>query len=103
MNGSQFNTLRPQQHFIRIILEKGPYRFQSQCLLKYRTAATFAVGLCFYDFTDATRTNCILGREGELVPGTTLEVFQPIGALTGTDGEVTPLFAVILRVLQDVA
>ena len=57
---------------------------------------TFPMGLCFNDLTDASGPDCILGGEGELVPGATLEVLQPIGALTGTDGKVTPLLAVIL-------
>ncbi len=61
------------------------------------------MGLCFNDLTDAPWPHCILGCECELVPGATLEALQPIGALTGTDGKVTPLLAVILRVLQNVA
>lgn len=61
------------------------------------------MSLCFDDLTDASRPHCILGREGELVPGATLEVLQAVGALAGTDGEVPPLLAVVLRVLQDVA
>lgn len=64
---------------------------------------TFPMGLCFNDLTNASWPHCILGCECELVPGATLEVLQPIGALTGTDGKVTPLLAVILRVLQNVA
>lgn len=64
---------------------------------------TFPMGLCFDDLTDASWPHCILRCECELVPGSTLEVLQPIGALTGTDGKVTPLLAVILRVLQNVA
>lgn len=59
--------------------------------------------LCFDDLTDASRPHSILGGERELVPGATLEVLKAIGALAGTDGEVPPLLAVILRVLQDVA
>lgn len=61
------------------------------------------MSLCFNDLTNASWSHCVLGRERELVPGATLEVLQPIGALAGTDGKVTPLLAVILRVLQDVA
>lgn len=61
------------------------------------------MSLCFNYLTDASRPHCILGSEGELVPGATLEVLEPIGALTGTDGKVTPLLTVILRVLQNVA
>lgn len=61
------------------------------------------MGLCFNYLTDAPWPHCILGCERELVPGATLEVLQPIGALTGADGKVTPLLAVILRVLQNVA
>lgn len=61
------------------------------------------MSLCFNDLTDASWPHCILGCECELVPGATLKILQPIGALTGTDGEVPPLLAVILRVLQNVA
>lgn len=61
------------------------------------------MGLCFNDLTNSSWPHCILGSECELVPGATLEVLQSIGALTGTDGKVTPLLAVILRVLQNVA
>lgn len=64
---------------------------------------TFSVCLCFNDLTDASWPHSILGGEGEFVPGATLEVLQPIGALAWTDGEVPPLLAVILRVLQNVA
>lgn len=59
--------------------------------------------LCFDDLTDASWPHSILGGEREFVPGATLEVLKPIGALAGTDGEVPPLLAVILRVLQNVA
>ena len=61
------------------------------------------MGLCLNDLTDAPWPHCILGSECELVPGSTLEVLQSVGALTGADGKVPPLLAVILRVLQDVA
>lgn len=61
------------------------------------------MGLCFDDLTDASGPHCILGGEGELVPGATFEVLQTIGAFTGTDGKVTPLLTVVLRILQDVA
>ena len=54
------------------------------------------MSLCFDDLTDASGPNCILGSEGELVPGAALEVLQTIGALTGTDGKVPPLLTVIL-------
>lgn len=54
------------------------------------------MGLCFNDLTDASWPHCILGCECELVPGATLQVLQPIGALTGTDGKVAPLLAIIL-------
>lgn len=64
---------------------------------------TFSMGLCFDDLADSSWAHCILGSQSELVPGTTLEVLQPIGALTGTDGKVPPLLAVVLGVLQDVA
>lgn len=64
---------------------------------------TFPMSLCLDDLTDTSRTHCVLGGEGELVPGTTFEVFQPIGALTGTDGKIPPLLTVVFRVLQDVA
>lgn len=64
---------------------------------------TFPMSLCLNDLTDTSRTHCVLGGEGELIPGTTFEVFQPIGALTGTDGKIPPLLTVIFRVLQDVA
>lgn len=64
---------------------------------------TFPMGLCFNYLTNASWPHCILGCESKLVPGATLEVLQPIWALTGTDGKVPPLLAVILRVLQNVA
>lgn len=64
---------------------------------------TFPMGLCLDDLTDSSWAHCILGRQSKLVPGTTFEVLQPIGALTGTDGKVSPLLAVVLRVLQDVS
>lgn len=67
------------------------------------TLPTFAMCFCFNDLTDASRTHCILCREGELVPGATFKIFKAIRAFTGTDGKVTPLLAVILRVLQNVA
>lgn len=54
------------------------------------------MGLCFNNLTNASWSHCILGSERELVPGAALKVLQSIGALTGTDGEVTPLLAVIL-------
>lgn len=59
--------------------------------------------LCFNDLTNASWPHSILGSEREFVPGATFEVLEPIGTLTRTDGEVSPLLAVILRVLQDVA
>lgn len=52
--------------------------------------------LCFNDLTDASRPHSILGGEREFVPGATLEVLQPIGALAGTDREVPPLLTVVL-------
>lgn len=64
---------------------------------------TFSMGLCFDDLADSSWAHCILGSQSELVPGSTLEVLQPIGALTGTDGKVPPLLTVVLGVLQDVA
>lgn len=64
---------------------------------------TFSMGLCLNDLTDSSWAHCILGRQSKLVPGTTFEVLQPIGALAGTDGKVSPLLAVVLRVLQDVS
>lgn len=64
---------------------------------------TFPMGLCLDDLTDSSWAHSILGRQSKLVPGTTFEVLQPIGALTGTDGKVSPLLAVVLRVLQDVS
>lgn len=64
---------------------------------------TFPMGLCFNYLTNASWPHCILGCESKLVPGATLEVLQPIWALTGTDRKVPPLLAVILRVLQNVA
>ena len=32
------------------------------------------MSLCFNDLTDASWSHCILGSEGKLVPGATLEV-----------------------------
>lgn len=61
------------------------------------------MGLGFDDLTDSSWTHCVLRRQSELVPGSTFEVLQPIRALTGTDGKVSPLLAVVFRVLQDVA
>lgn len=59
--------------------------------------------LSFNDLTDASWPHSILGGERKFIPGATLEVLKPIGALTGTDGKVPPLLAVVLRVLQNVA
>lgn len=59
--------------------------------------------LCFNDLTNASWPHSVLGSQSEFVPGATLEVLKPVGALTGTDGEVSPLLTVILRVLEDVA
>lgn len=64
---------------------------------------TFPVCLCFNDLTDASWPHGILGSECEFIPGATFEVLKAIGTLAGTDGEVSPLLAVVLRVLQNVA
>lgn len=61
------------------------------------------MSLGFNDLTDPSWTHCVLGSQSKLIPGSTFEVLQPIRALTGTDGKVSPLLAVVLRVLQDVA
>lgn len=57
---------------------------------------TFSMSLCFNDLTDPSRSHSILGCEGELVPGATLEILQPIGPFAGADGEVAPLLTVVL-------
>ena len=64
---------------------------------------TFPVGLGLDDLTDAPWPHCILGGEGELVPGAALEGLQAVGPLAGADGVVPPLLTVVLRVLEDVA
>lgn len=61
------------------------------------------MGLGFDDLTDAPGPHCILGRQSEFVPGAALEILQTVRALAGADGKTTPLLAVVLRVLQDVA
>lgn len=61
------------------------------------------MSLCFNNLTDAPWPHSILGSEREFVPGATFEVLEPIGTLAWTDGEVPPLLAVVLRVLQNVA
>lgn len=61
------------------------------------------MSLCFDDLTDAPRPHCILGRQGELVPGAALEVLQAVRTLAGADGKTAPLLAVVLRILQDVS
>lgn len=61
------------------------------------------MSLCFNNLTDAPWPHSILGSEREFVPGATFEVLEPIGTLAWTDGEVSPLLAVVLRVLQNVA
>lgn len=66
------------------------------------TFPTFPVGLGFNDLTDAPWPHCILGRQGEFVPGAALEVLQTVRALAGTDRETAPLLAVVFGVLQDV-
>lgn len=60
------------------------------------------MSLCFYDLTDAARAHGILGCESELIPGATLQSLQAVWALTRADGEVAPLFAVVLWILQNV-
>lgn len=64
---------------------------------------TLPMGLCFNDLTDASWSHSVLGSECEFIPGATFEVLEAIGTLAGTDGEVSPLLAVVLRVLQNVA
>lgn len=64
---------------------------------------TLPVGLCFNDLTDASWPHGILGSECEFIPGATFEVLKAVGTLAGADGEVPPLLAVVLRVLQNVA
>lgn len=61
------------------------------------------MSLCFDDLADAPRPHCILGRQGELVPGAALEILQAVRTLAGADGKTAPLLAVVLRVLQDVS
>lgn len=61
------------------------------------------MSLCFDDLTDAPRPHCILGRQGELVPGATLEVLQAVRTLAGADGKAAPLLTVVLGILQDVS
>lgn len=61
------------------------------------------MSLCFDDLADASRPHCVLGRQGELVPGAALEILQAVRTLAGADGKATPLLAVVLRILQDVS
>lgn len=63
---------------------------------------TFAERLGLDDLADAPWPHPILGSQGELVPGATFQGLQPVGPLTGADGETAPLLTVILWVLQDV-
>lgn len=54
------------------------------------------MGLSFNDLTDAPGPHCILGRQGELVPGAALQVLQTVRTFTGADGKTAPLLAVVL-------
>lgn len=64
---------------------------------------TFSQSFRFNDFADAAWSHSILGSKSELIPRPTLEVFQAVGTLTGADGKATPLLAVVLGILKDVA
>lgn len=57
---------------------------------------TFAERLGLDDLADAPRPHPVLSSQGELVPGATFQRFQPVGPLTGADGETAPLLTVIL-------
>lgn len=61
---------------------------------------TFPQRFRFYDFTDTSRSHSILGRKSELIPGTTLQIFQAVRTFTWADWKTSPLLTVILRVLQ---
>ena len=54
------------------------------------------MSLCFNDLADASGAHAVLGRQGKLVPGATLEVLQTVGALARADGIAAPLLAVVL-------
>lgn len=54
------------------------------------------MSLSLDDLTDAPWPHSILGSQGELVPGATLQVLQSIGTLTRADGKVAPLLTVVL-------
>lgn len=58
------------------------------------------MGLCFDDFTDASRSDAVLRRQLDFVPGAAAQVLQFEGALGGTDEHVFPLFRVVDRILE---
>lgn len=64
---------------------------------------TFSQSFRFNDFAYAAWSHSILGSKSELIPRPTLEVFQAVGTLTGADGKASPLLAVVLGILKDVA
>lgn len=58
------------------------------------------MGLRLDDLTDAPGSDAVLGGELDLVPGSTAQVVQFEGALTGADKNIFPLLCVVYRVLK---
>lgn len=54
------------------------------------------MSLSLDDLTDAPWPHSILGSQGELVPGATLQVLQTVRALARADGKAAPLLTVVL-------
>lgn len=57
------------------------------------------MSLCLDDLADASGSDAILGGELDLVPGSTAQIVQFEGALTGADENILPLFRVVDGVL----
>lgn len=60
---------------------------------------TSPMSLCLDDLADASGSDAVLGSELDLVPGSTAQIVQFEGALTGTDKNIFPLLCVVNRVL----
>lgn len=58
------------------------------------------MSLCLDDLADASGSDAILGSKLDLVPGSTAQIVQFEGALTGTDKNIFPFLCVVYRVLE---
>lgn len=61
---------------------------------------TSPMSLCLDDLTDATGSDAVLGGKLDLVPGSTAQVVQFEGSITGADKNIFPLLCVVYRVLK---